>query len=117
MTFPRKTEGGLLPKRAEDGGGHAAFEASNDTNEGYVAEKIVAKEKTEFLVRWQGYGPEDDNWEPPASLPQYLIDQFELPKILRHKSQRQHCPRLWVMGSKPMLFALVVCALPYMPRS
>ena len=23
MTFPRKTEGGLLPKRAEDGGGHA----------------------------------------------------------------------------------------------
>ena len=24
MTFPRKTEGGLLPKRAEDGGGHAA---------------------------------------------------------------------------------------------
>ena len=23
MTFPKKTEGGLFPKRAEDGGGHA----------------------------------------------------------------------------------------------
>ena len=55
----------------------AAFEASNDTNEQYVAEKIIAKEKTKCLVRWQGYGPEDDTWEPRASLPQYLIDQFE----------------------------------------
>ena len=55
----------------------AAFEASNDTNEQGVAEKIIAKEKTKFLVRWQGYGPEDDTWEPRAPLPQYLIDQFE----------------------------------------
>ena len=55
----------------------AAFEASNDMNEQYVAEKIIAKVKTKFLVRWQAYGSEDDPWEPRASLPQYLIDQFE----------------------------------------
>ena len=30
----------------------AAFEARNDTNEQYVAEKIIAKEKTKFLVRF-----------------------------------------------------------------
>ena len=30
MTFPRKTEGGLLPKRAEDGGGHAGAGANGE---------------------------------------------------------------------------------------
>ena len=55
----------------------AAFEASNDTNEQYVAEQIIPKEKTKLLVRWQRYGPAVDTWEPRASLPQYLIDQFE----------------------------------------
>ena len=55
----------------------AVLEASNDTNEQCVAEKIIAKEKTKFLVRWQGYEPEDNHWEPCASLRQYLIDQFE----------------------------------------
>ena len=55
----------------------AEFEASNGTNEQYVAEKILAKEKTKFLVRWRGNGPEDDTWEPRASLPQHLIDELE----------------------------------------
>ena len=31
MTFPRKTEGGLLPKRAEDGGGHAFLHHSQNS--------------------------------------------------------------------------------------
>ena len=45
--------------------------------EGVIPKPLIAKEKTKFLVRWKGYGLEDDTWEPRASLPQYLSDQFE----------------------------------------
>ena len=45
-----------------------------DTNgdEEFVVERIVAQRKrgrrTEFLVAWKGYPPEENTWEPRSSL-------------------------------------------------
>jgi hypothetical protein len=38
----------------------------------YEVQEILAERRngarTEFLVRWEGYGPEDDTWEPTTNL-------------------------------------------------
>ena len=48
----------------------------------YLVDKILAvrgdvgSPKRRFLVRWQGYGPEEDRWEPRRNLPKGLIKDF-----------------------------------------
>jgi len=48
----------------------------------FIMEKILAVQgapgspKRRFLTRWQGYGPEDDTWEPHANLPPDEIKAF-----------------------------------------
>ena len=55
----------------------------------YTVERIVAKRfrerKVFFLVRWKGYDPEEDTWEPKQHLPDDILCKFENPE--------QHCSR------------------------
>ena len=50
----------------------------------YTIERIVAKRfrdrKAFFLVRWKGYDPEEDTWEPKQHLPDDILCKFENPE-------------------------------------
>ena len=38
--------------------------------------KKGCKNKLEFLVRWEGYGPESDTWEPRVNIEGSLIQEY-----------------------------------------
>ena len=49
--------------------------------------------KREFLVRWEGYGPEDDTWEPRQNVSPKTIKEFLLSNgLYDHEWQGERCP-------------------------
>ena len=52
----------------------------------YFVERLVAKRKvgkeTQFLVKWENYGPEEITWEPVQHLPDMAVSTFENPPQL-----------------------------------
>jgi hypothetical protein len=42
-----------------------------------LLDKRISRGRVEYLVRWQGYGPEDDMWRPARDIEQSLIDAYE----------------------------------------
>jgi hypothetical protein len=53
-----------------------------DGEEIYIVEKILDKKivdgKTQYYLKWQGYGPEYDTWEPLENLDcEELVEEFE----------------------------------------
>jgi hypothetical protein len=48
----------------------------------YVVERLVdvgqdGKGRRLYRVRWLGYKPEEDTWEPAENLPQHVIRRFD----------------------------------------
>lgn len=43
-----------------------------------VLDKKMVRGKPKYLLRWYGYGPDEDTWESPQPSFQALIDQYEL---------------------------------------
>jgi len=50
---------------------------------GSIIERIVAKrqreKRTEYLINWAGYRPEEATWEPAAHIPAWLLEDLEKP--------------------------------------
>lgn len=46
----------------------------------FVIERIVRHKKnddgTKYFVRWYGYSPSDDTWEPPHQIPQHFVRRY-----------------------------------------
>src|SRR5258705_3698168 len=42
-----------------------------------LGRRITKTGKIEYHVRWKGYGPEDDNWEPVDNIDPELIEDYE----------------------------------------
>ena len=67
----------------EDGDGGGDEDGVEDEDEEYEAEQIVSKKvhrgKALYLVRWKGYGEDDDSWEPLEQLTscRELVAAFE----------------------------------------
>ena len=60
---------------------HADEESAEDTQ--FRVDRLVdhrlkkgCKSKLEFLVRWEGYGPESDTWEPRVNIEGSLIQAY-----------------------------------------
>ena len=56
----------------------------------FIIEKLLEKRyirrNTQYLVKWKGYGNEDNTWEPKSNLPPKIIKSFEKEQKLKNRS-------------------------------
>ena len=54
------------------------------TNE-FVVDHLVdfCPQRNRYRVRWEGYDPTDDSWEPAAHIPRTLVNDFRRSRDLR----------------------------------
>lgn len=65
----------------------------NDQEEYYVDDIVGERLKNgarQFLVRWRGYGPEEDSWEPEDALQEVdALDRWEARRLTRKRPTRR----------------------------
>ena len=73
----QRSRGGITDEKNE-----SDDESIDDTPQ-YLVERLLnhrlkkgCKTKLEFLVRWEGYGPESDSWEPRVNIEGSLIQEY-----------------------------------------
>ena len=56
----------------------------------FIIEKLLEKRfirrNTQYLVKWKGYGNEDNTWEPKSNLPQKIIKSYEKEQRIKNRS-------------------------------
>ena len=87
---------------------YAAHEADSDDDyakqDDYTVEKILAQRPNasaprglEFKVRWRGYGPSHDTWEPVSS----FVPRINYPLHGLHPQAQNQDPRLGLGSTHP----------------
>jgi hypothetical protein len=67
----QKYESGIAQKAKPDKGREEGAKKKKDTTiMDHIVDRIVGynKDEDKYLVRWEGYGPADDTWEPFKNL-------------------------------------------------
>ena len=74
----------------------------------WMVDTIVGRRRRrgcwQYKVRWQGWGEEDDTWEPKRNLPDGLADEYEAAQAIpaRHESRpRSTVPYVLGMAQEP----------------
>jgi hypothetical protein len=68
-----------------------------ETTETFVMEKVLDKEvladgKVKYLVKWYGYGDQDNTWESPQESFQAAIDEYEAKKEEEQPQESENVP-------------------------
>ena len=58
-----------------------------------ILDKRVRRGRAEYLVRWRGYGPDDDWWLSANKISPGLIDEFEPRKQSRKRARSPRAPK------------------------
>ena len=56
-----------------------------------ILQKRVSRGQKQYMVRWKGYGPQHDSWEPITEMRKFpdLIEQFEAQQPIARRSPRR----------------------------
>lgn len=70
---------------------HEEGSSQDDSSEIYEVEAVLAEDESPaqrgFLIRWAGYGQEDDTWEPEENLAQELVAAFRYERGLARSNR------------------------------
>lgn len=65
------------------------IEGDTETHKSWMVDRIISKQGDRYLIRWKGYGPEDDQWRTRAQLGNVseLVKEYE-DQVLRIRNEK-----------------------------